>query len=336
MQNLSPSKIIIFFVAMLILTACGGGGSGSGSGSDGLVYSGLTTQAIITSDNADDIATASLSTGTSGTIIIGPVASAATESGSNSITPAAVLTASSVKEIIEKLDLSSFPTTGISNALMSESETLSGGCSGNLRVSIQLDDETGAFNGSMVFDEYCEYYVLMDGSATFSGVIDLDTANFLDMSIRFNKLTSTSSDESFTMDGIIDVDMSTASEVMTMNMLVGNNLSGEVYRMEGFTVTSEDMGTDYQLQMNGRFYDPAYGYVTLSTPSPFQGSWYADFPYAGQMVMTGENGSSGGATSARLTALNSSQCQLEVDIDGDGNYDGSGDYSSGSISWDEL
>ena len=56
-------------------------------------------------------------------------------------------------------------------------------------------------------------------------------------------------------------------------------------------------------------------------------------PSSGDLIVTGDTGIGGGATRARLTALNNTAFLVEADTDGDGQYD---DYSSGAVSWDEI
>ena len=118
-------------------------------------------------------------------------------------------------------------------------------------------------------------------------------------------------------------------------MMIQDGGTGRVCQVENYQMAITDWGSYAVFTISGRFYDPDYGYVDLTTPSPLFMGYYDDYPYAGQLVLTGENGTVG-PTSARLTALSTTTCRVEADTDGDGTYSGLDDYDSGEILWTEL
>ncbi|MFC1863916.1 hypothetical protein ACFL1Z_08200, partial [Thermodesulfobacteriota bacterium] len=132
--------------------------------------------------------------------------------------------------------------------------------------------------------------------------------------------------------GEIDIDISGSSLLLTMDMLIQNNNINRVYKIENYQMSITERIGHTELYVNGRFYDSDYGYVDLTTTSVLLIYNYDDYPYSGQIVITGENGIDGGPTKARLTALSDTQCQVEADTTGDGLYD----YDSGPILWTEL
>jgi hypothetical protein len=115
----------------------------------------------------------------------------------------------------------------------------------------------------------------------------------------------------------------------TMNMMVRDDQAGEVFMVQNYQVQISEGsgGVEVEMAIDGRYYDPHEGYVDIDTTVTFVIMYGDDNPSSGVLTVTGANNSS-----ARLTAISSTQCLVEVDADGDGTYE----YSSGNISWNEL
>jgi hypothetical protein len=89
---------------------------------------------------------------------------------------------------------------------------------------------------------------------------------------------------------------------------------------------SEDV--DYvDIKATGRFYNPTYGYVDLSTITPLRTYNIYEWPSSGELQMVGGEG-----TKARLIVVNKNFYQIIADTNGDANYD----YDSGQMSWNDL
>jgi len=113
--------------------------------------------------------------------------------------------------------------------------------------------------------------------------------------------------------------------------------TGRVCKVENYQLDITDGGGYEQIQVSGRFYDPDYGYVVLQTISPFIVYYNDEYPSSGQLVLTGATVPGSGPASIMLTAIDADNCQVEADIDGDGDYEGApSDYDSGVIPWTEL
>ncbi|RJQ44669.1 MAG: hypothetical protein C4538_09860 [Nitrospiraceae bacterium] len=85
-------------------------------------------------------------------------------------------------------------------------------------------------------------------------------------------------------------------------------------------------GANYiDFEMNGKYYEPAYGYVELSTKRPFRIYDNEKWPLRGEFIFTGNS-----RTSARFVILSNTEYAVEVDTDGDGFYDW-----SKIVNWDE-
>ena len=79
--------------------------------------------------------------------------------------------------------------------------------------------------------------------------------------------------------------------------------------------------------MDWCLYHPDYGYGDVVTVTPFFIATGDTFPSSGQLVVTGAANSK-----ARLTALSSTQFQVEVDADGDDIYE----TTVGPVDWTSL
>ena len=78
---------------------------------------------------------------------------------------------------------------------------------------------------------------------------------------------------------------------------------------------------------SGKYYEPDYGYVTISTPTPFRVYDSDLWPRNGVMVVTGT-----GNTKVRLTAISNTQCQIDADLDGDDTYE----WGPKTKDWEDL
>ena len=128
----------------------------------------------------------------------------------------------------------------------------------------------------------------------------------------FDYISGTSGSASIAMAGQVDLSVSGATLTVTMNMMVQDNNANRVCRVEAYQMIVTDHGTYAEVNISGRFYDPDYGYVDLQTTSNFMIDTSDEYPSSGELVLTGKAGTAGGPTSARLTAHDSTSCQVSV------------------------
>jgi hypothetical protein len=185
----------------------------------------------------------------------------------------------------------------------------------------------------MSFSGYCEEGMTVNGDSTFQGFFSLNTETIDAFTFEFNYITGTCGSVSITMDGQIEYRQSGSTTYMTMNMTIqDNNKTDYVCKVESFQVALTERDGSSDLDLSGRFYEPGYGYVDMDTASVLSINDNDENPNSGVIILTGELGTAGGATKARLTALSETQCQVEADTNGDGTYD----YYSGAMLWNDL
>ena len=309
-------KIIYGAIFCISLSGCGGsdgGGEEETAGTSGLTYTGLTTQANLTAGNGKEISSSSYNNGDSGQgmdAVFTGVSQINAELGK----PRASTLAKILVTAVDKIEPStSSRDLSFVGAVVTESDSFDGSCGGKASYTMTIDDVTGDFSGSMTFDSYCESGSVMNGSITLSGSFN---ANSSHMTMTMTSVSVTSGSDIAWMDGTLSFDPSATTSVVTMNMKVKAAGSDDVFWMENFVLTSTVVVGGYELSMSGRFYHPHHGYVDITTPTAFRYTGANLYPYPGEMVTAGSNGSV-----VTLTSLSASVYQIDIDTNGDGNIE---------------
>jgi hypothetical protein len=335
-NNLRVKHVVLAVLLAVSLTACGGGGDGGGGSPAGISYTGLTTQATIDENNAEDLSTGAYQGGQTGAAFSGVGAIQAGESGPVG-RPRMLKVSQILGDALYKMDLTSISGGTFVGAIHTESITFYGDYGGSASGTININEQTGEFSGSITFNSYSDDGVTtISGDTSFSGQVDPDTEELIEFNFSFDNLTVTSGSDSFTVDGNISFDLTvspgTMTMTMTMTMLLKDNNTGKVYKVENYTMTLTKEVNYVDVEVSGKFFDPDYGYVFITTTAPLCIYDGDDYPSDGVLVVTGNTGIGGGSTMARLTALSSTTYQVEADTNGDGTYD----WNSGVLNWSDL
>jgi len=116
------------------------------------------------------------------------------------------------------------------------------------------------------------------------------------------------------------------STTIKLDCLLRDNNTKLVYKTEKLVITLTAGANYSDANISGRYYDPQYGYVDISTPTPLRINDGNYWPSSGVLKAIGAAGTltetTGINTSASFTALsNPTTYQLDVDTDGDGAAD---------------
>jgi hypothetical protein len=334
-MNKRMVRLVVYASLMSLIfwfTACSGGSS-SDSGISGLTYSGETSPATISEDNADTLAGSALDAGSSSSSfsLTGLAALSGPDPEANgSDRPLLLGIARTLEDAAGNVDFAAASAPNAAAALQGENGSLSGSCGGSASYSISVDTNTGAFSGNFSFSGYCADGMTLNGSASFSGIVNTGTETLESFTFSFRSLTATSGTESVTMIGTIAI--SASGSTITMNMTIQNNTTGWMFKVVNYQMVVTDYGSYDEYSISGRFFDQDYGYVDLETTETIVVYSGDEYPSSGKLTLYGEYGTAGGRTSAVLTAINDTYCQVEVDGDGDGIYE----VTSGDILWTEL
>ncbi len=313
MKKLYLNFISTVFTAAL-LAACGGGGDGGGtSGNSGITYTGPTSAAPITGANANTLAkTALFSNSATGVSVF--------KTGTTSNTAADTSLAAMIKTLSrlpQQINLDKTQLTQASRAVFTPPAPITGSCGGSFTYSFNVDDATGSFSGSLIFNSFCEdVNDVINGTITASGTVDLNTKEFISFSMTFSSLSINDAGTSMTFNGTMTVsfpDVNTTLFTMSMDATDSNGVS---VRIDNFAVQTTDNGTYETINISGRFFHSQYGYVNISTLTPMNVTLIGDYPYSGVMLLTGANG-----TRAQITFNTSNNYVLDVDADGNGSFE---------------
>jgi hypothetical protein len=327
MKN-SFSRIIIrasflsVFLSAAIIGCSGGGGGGVSSG---INYTGITSQAVIDENNAVDITVETYAGGeiASNLAVLGAVS----ENSNSAQSPRFLNIAVYFQDVILNIEGSVIQNTAYVGAVVSESDAISGGCGGNFSYNLTADDQSGNFNGSLSFNNFCEQEFTANGSMNLAGNINVNTGGINYFEMTFTDIVMTSGQESISMNGSIDLNLQSTPMRMTMSFVFQDNNLNKTYRYEDFVYEYAEGGGFVDITVTGRFYHHDYGYVILSTDSPLRFNGNDAWPSSGTIIATGASG-----TKARLNVINSSSFFVDADTDGNGSYD----YDSGSIAWPSI
>lgn len=176
-------------------------------------------------------------------------------------------------------------------------ETENGSCGGSMTLAIDTVDIDGNFTGTLQYADYCDVGETIDGVVNLSGRVDL------------------------TSEDIVNLDTSCPQ------LLFQDNNLATVYKVEDYVVSVDydantaSVVTTYK---SGRYYDPDFGYVEVSSPVVFTQSTSEIGPSSGELMITGDL-----QTKALLVAQTPETFEVTADTDGDGTLE----WSSGTQNW---
>lgn len=299
-------RLILTLAGISLLAGCGGGsGDGATTASVPAAYTGSTSQATISTANAKTLsANAYAGSQLSSAVSVGKIA--AEQSGRSALLQQ---TAGILENSIATIVGANKSSTKAAAAAVQNTVY---GYSGSISYSMNLDQTSGTFNGTLTFSQYksTSDSASLSGTMDFSGVYSRTANAFTSMTMSNIRLTGTDAGESYTLSGSMTSGTSGTTKTVTMSIVLSDNLSSRTYWMKDFTFTL----TGNSLTITGTYYDHVHGYVGISTITPLAVLNIDAEPTAGQLLFTGSNG-----TKARLTFA-SGIPTIEADTSGTGTY----------------
>lgn len=322
----------ILLALFLTVTGCGSEGSSSAQADADLQYSGVTTQAAITEDNAGQLAGEVLEAGSTGNSLSTIEAAQTTGNGARSTLRSVNLPMNLISVLSQDAPTAAPPV--MNGVLIQNNGTLTDTCGqgGYVDYDKSYDDETGDFSATYWFHRYCDKGSLISGLVSASGKVDLafDPPELENYTLRFRKLT----DGIGRLSGSLIIDATGSPLIIEFNALIRDETTRKIYWVKDYTLLIEEFSDPVQdyitVDVSGTFYNPDFGFVRLYTDTILKivDTGTDEHPFEGVVIIEGANG-----TAIKLTALNNAECQIEIDTDGDGDYDY---ISIDPIPWDEL
>ena len=305
---------------------CGGGGGGGG-GDPALNYTGETAPAEVDENNATALAAGAFAAGQTGTVMTSSEASpngqVATDLQIGNFrtfhVPRILADAACSMDLRPHLHQLSLDA----EAVYTESGTVYGSCGGRFDYMLSVNDVSGEFDGTFTYSNFCENGVTISGNARVAGTANPNTGAIITITFWFDNLT----DGIMSMDGNMSVDFSGSPMVCTLECLLKDKTTGNVYWANDYHLDIYEYPDRIEVDISGRYYHPDHGYVEVSTEEVFVIYDEDDWPTSGILFMLGAND-----TKVKLTAIDETFCRIEADCDGDGDYE----WDSGPLLWDDF
>ena len=316
LQN-SKSRNIKFFVAVSclssLLVACGGGGDSDGGNNSSVP----TTPISITTQNAPAVASHAIDASfvaDSADIFVG------VQTTSNDADKKTII---DVSRMIADIYLQRVAEPQIIAGVIQECPN--GG----------TKDYPSNGVGTTTFNNCNIEGLILNGNATIS-VNSIPTETSFSGSMSFNNFSMTESGETITINGAMNLSWTEENLVETGNMN-GSTLSvRSTYGSTDLKNFNFDYTSDYNSSLETENFEYTVnstylnGSVHVKSTQTIRQYDYQDYPFEGQVVITGANSSK-----ARLTAQGGGNANdfvlIETDVDGDGTYEG-----SNTMTWAEL
>ena len=277
----------------------------------GVEFVGLTSQATITTVNAEPLAAGALAGGLSEaapqSLKLSRIADASRPDFFRPLrVPLALIDGLRRIELDAELDIAGH------SDVITESNNLAGSGGGVLAYTLTFDRMSGEFSGELLFDNYCQGADTISGEMDVEGTFEASSGVFNTAVLSFDDLA----DETHTLDGEISMDFTDTPVVATFSVYSTDKQSGQVYWLKDYSINLTEFWNRVEIEIFGTFYHPDNGFVRLETSEPFIVFGAEDWPAAGQLMIQGSR-----ATRARLTAVDSSSYRIEADTTGDGIFD---------------
>ena len=321
MRRHFPALAVLFLLAAA-LASCGGGGGTSSTSSP---YTGVTTAAVITPTNADDIVRSSYLGVDASTAFVGPLSATTSETQDvSTASPPKVLSIVQVlKEISGKACDQRFTSERVApKAVVSESGTLTDGYGGSVSYALSVDDQTGAFTGSFSASNYHgDGGGTLSGAMKVSGTYDIAAGEFNNIDFELKSVTVTDDSSSVTVSGSVNL-LNGNPATGTVTLYLTDNVTDKTDLIEDFTINVTEGPGYTDATLSGKIYLHDYGCVVISTSTPFQFLAGSTYPASGTMIVTGASNGR-----AKLTIFDSTGYTVDVDANGDGIYETSNPHT---------
>jgi hypothetical protein len=222
-----------------------------------------------------------------------------------------------LKEISGKACSQQFTSGRVApRAVVSESGTLNDGYGGSVSYSLSVDDQTGAFTGSFTANNYHGGGGgTISGAMTVSGTYNIAADVFNSINFTLSAVTVTDASSSVTVSGSV-VLLNGNPATGTVTLYLTDNVTGKTDWIDNFTINVTE-GVGYaNATISGKIYLHDYGFVVISTSTPFHFLAGNTYPSSGTMIVTGASNGR-----VKLTVVNSTSYTVDVDANGDGIYE---------------
>jgi len=326
---------IVCLLSMLIAGCGGGGGSSAGTKSGGVVdpapsFKGVTTQATVTTANAEDLALGGFGGGGIAAVI-GSVSKTDSSGAPAAAKNRPVFQLIQVlKQSVRMLDIpkkAALLRKPAQSAVAGKVLTKTTGRASNYQIqgdnggtasySLEINDANGSFFGTVVYQGFTSRGNVIDGTTETLGTFDANRQQVSNLTLSFRSLRLQSGSSTFLLTGSLSwaFNFTSSTETLSMNMVLLDQGSAKTYWFNNYGLVTVYNGSGLTQTFTGRYYDHDHGYVDLATRTPLVATYGAQWPVQGSLVFNGKLG-----TWVRLNFLANSLV-VEADCDGNGSVD---------------
>ena len=323
-MNKYHARLSLWLGATLLTMSLGGCGGGGSSGVSGGNYTGNTNPATITNNNGGPMVTRAytggLVGGSMGSFATAVTTPTASDNGAPSLTIALY---HHLHHVAQNIDLTAAGGTDLSHAQRTFKDTIPstgtcGGASptGNLQVDFNVDDTTGNFSGTGIYNGYCVDGVKLTGAMSMTGKIDVNTEKFITLSIILENITSVSANDNFTVNGHMAITSGAPTETVSMDLVLRDNATQKGIWLKDMVLAVTTASNHQDFTLSGRFYHHDEGYVDVNTMQALRINSGDIWPSTGRLVAVGKDGGK-----ATLIVLSNTTFEVDLDTNGDGTTD---------------
>lgn len=324
---ITMSCLTVFF------TGCSGGGSSPQPGTlvdPAPAYKGATTVAVPSATNAEALAMG----GFGSTDIAATIRSVAKTTGSTpaaTALPPVLQLVQILKQSIRRMDLphkaslsrAAAPSAPPAKTVGRPSNyQIPGEYGGTATYSLEVNDVTGNFYGTVVYQDFTTNTVVLNGTTQVIGTFDIGLQVLSSLTLSFESLTLHPATRNNGVAGVTltgslawAINASLATETLAMNLVQADQATGKTYWFRNYNLATSYTGSGNTQTITGRYYDHDHGYLDLATQAPLYTDTGASYPSQGSLVFTGE-----ASHWIRLHFLIST-LQIEADTNGDNSAD---------------
>lgn len=205
---------------------------------------------------------------------------------------------------------------------INENGLIESDCGGVVSYRLSFNRDSERFTGSLLFEEYCDGGLTIDGQVDVDGTFDKGSGDFITANFSFYDL----SDASHSLDGDLLIDYSDKPILVNFSAYCTDKHTGKTYWIKKYSLNIIEYIGHIEVEIFGTFYHPDYGYVSFKTSQPFILHDTDDWPASGQLVIEGDND-----TIAQISAIDQFHCRIEANTNGAGIFD----WDSEIIDWED-
>lgn len=322
--------LVSTLILALALSGCGGGGGGGSTPTVDLTnpaasYAGVTTQATVSAANAEDLAMGAYGSAdfmaNVGLFSLEKDDSTTANKNRLPILPAI----QAIKNSARRMDIpgkavqqrnSAPPTAGVKMSGQVVDYQIPGPNGGVASFSFDINEATGSFSGSVVYQEFNAGGIVFNGRANLLGSLDANWENFTRLTLNFSSLSLSHPQGSLSLVGSLSwgFNYNAATENLSINLALIEGETSKTYWLNNYEIVTVYNVGNYSQTFAGRYYDHDYGYVDVETLSPLV-THYLAWPSQGALKFSGQHG-----TWVRMSC-DWNQVLLEAETDGTGAID---------------